>query len=235
MALPIITTSDFTGYINLSQNSFRTQDLALYIDTFYPQIVDDFLGVAATTEIQNLADPLPQKWTDLFNGVATYFNICQEKVLRQPVFLDVVKKVLYFYWTRDDSVNTTSGESFNSVENATMLNRSQLASNVKQRYNTAVMYFNSQVKDFIDNYTDYKVSIDSITDLGGMLLQINTSDTIYLADGDTVTIQGNEYVISNLDPNVSFRITASFVTDPTSFIYSPFDIVELKEQKLILF
>jgi hypothetical protein len=233
--LPIITTSDFTGYINLSQNSFKTGDLDLYINTFYPQIVDDFLGVAATTEIQNLADPLPQKWIDLFNGIGTYFNICQEKVLRQPVMLDVVKKVLYFYWLRDDSVNTTSGESFNSVENATMLNRSQLASNAKQRYNAAVTYFNSQVKDFIENYIDYTVNIDSITDLGGMLLQINMTDAIYLADGDTVEIDKNEYVISNLDPNVSFRITASFSSVPTKFIYNPFEVVELCDNKLILF
>lgn len=235
MALPIITTTEFTGYINLSQNSFRTEDLELYINTFYPQIVDDFLGVAVTTEIEETA-LLPQKWIDLFSGGGVYVNLCKEQTLRKPVFLEVVKKVLYFYWTRDDSVNTTSGTSFNSVENATMLNRAQIASTVMQRYNNAVMYFNTQVKDFLENYENYTVSIDSVVDLGGGITQINCLDTIYLQNGDLVTIGNNEYVVSNLVDNTSFEITAAFTSVPTSFYYNPYKLVNTcLQQKIILY
>lgn len=234
MALPTIQTSSFTGFIKINQNSFRTEKAENLFDEFYPQIVEEFLGLAFLTDVENLVT-LPQKYLDLFNGGGTYFNISQKQTLKQPVFLDVVKRVLYFYWVRDDSMNTTSGQSFNDVQNATMLDRNQIASDVSLRYNNAVRLFNSRVIPFLDNYKDYESDITSITDLGGGIVQINTTDTIYLADGDTVVIGNEEYEVSNLDANISFEITATFTSIPTVFTYNPFELLEYCEQKYILF
>lgn len=235
MALPTITVSDFLGTISTNQNEFRQVKQSSYIDSLYPQTIDNLLGVAFTTEVQN-ADPLPQKYIDLFfGGGDPYFNLCQEKLLRKPVLLDTVKKILYAYWVRDDSINTTSGQSVNDVQNATMLNRNQLHSDVSQRYNMGIMYFNSQVIDFLDNYKDYKSAITGVNNLGGMLTEVLTSDTIYLSDGDTVVIDKQEYIVSNVVANTSFRVTATFLTTPTSFIYNPYELLEYEHQKLILF
>lgn len=234
MALPTIETSDFTGFIKINQNSFRTEKAENLFDEFYPQVVEDFLGLAFLTDVENLVT-LPQKYLDLFNGGGTYFNISQEKTFKQPVFLDVVKRVLYFYWVRDDSMNTTSGQSFNDVQNATMLDRNQIASDVSLRYNNAVRLFNSRVIPFLDNYKDYESDITSITDLGGGITQINTTDTIYLADGDTVVIGNKEYEVNNLAADTSFEITATFTSVPTVFTYNPFELLEYCEQKYILF
>lgn len=234
MALPTIQVSDFTGFIKINQNSFRTEKAENLFDEFYPQIVEDFLGLAFLTDVENLVT-LPQKYLDLFNGGGTYENICKKQTLKQPVFLDVVKRVLYFYWVRDDSMNTTSGQSFNDVQNAAMLDRNQIASDVSLRYNNAVRLFNSRVIPFLDNYKDYESDITSITDLGGGIVQINTTDTIYLADGDTVVIGNKEYEVSNLADNVSFEITATFTSVPTVFTYNPFELLEYCEQKYILF
>ena len=235
MALPTITVSDFVGTISTNQNEFRQVKQSSYIDSLYPKIIDDLLGVAFTTEVQN-TDPLPQKYIDLFfGGGDPYFNLCQEKLLRKPVLLDTVKKILYAYWVRDDSINTTSGQSINDVQNAVMLNRNKLHSDVAQRYNMGIMYFNSQIIDFLENYKDYKSTITGVNNLGGMLNEVLTTDTIYLADGDAVLIEGKEYIVSNVVANTSFRVTATFLNVPTSFIYNPFEILEYEYQKLILF
>ena len=234
MALPTITTSDFDGLISTNQNSFRSQKQQIYIDTLYPTILDELIGIAATTEIQNQL-VLEQKWIDLFDGATTYFNLLEGNLLRMPNLLGIVKKVMYFYWVRDDSINTTSGQSINSVQNADMLDRNMIASDVRQRYNAAMAAFNYYVIAFLDNYKDYKSSITAVNDLGGFLLEIVTTDTIYLKDSDKVTIEGTEYVISDLIANTSFRITGSFVTNPTKFIYNPYKIVKYCHQIPILF
>ena len=234
MALPTILVEDFTGFIKINQNSFRTELAQSYIDEFYPQIIEEFLGLAFLTDVETLAI-LPQKYLDLFNGGDTYENICKEQKLKQPVFLDIVKKVLYFYWVRNDSMNTTSGQSMNDVQNATMLSRNQIASDVSLRYNNAVRLFNTQVIPFLDNYKNYESNITSITDLGGGITQINTTDTIYLADGDTVVIGNEEYEVSNLVADISFEITATFTDVPTFFTYNPFELLEYCEQDPILF
>lgn len=235
MALPPITVSDFIGTISTNQNEFRQVKQSSYIDTLYPKIIDDLLGVAFTTNVQNTA-VLPQKYTDLFfGGGDPYYNICYKKLFRKPVLLDTVKKILYAYWVRNDSMNTTSGQSINDVQNAVMLNRDQIHSDVRQRYNMGISYFNSQIIAFLDNYKDYKSAITGVNNLGGMLNEILTDDTIYLADGDTVVIENTEYIVSNVVENTSFRITATFLTVPTSFTYNPYSLLEYEHQDIILF
>ena len=161
MALPTISTSDFTGDIKLSQNSFRTADLQIYINTYYPEIVADLLGEAALQEIED-ASPLPDKYTDLLQGSGVYLNIEEDTNKKKPEVVEMVKRILYLMWLRDgNDINTPAGQATNKSENAAMLTRNQVAATAKQRYNWAVAMFNCRAIPFIENYTDYESDISS--------------------------------------------------------------------------
>lgn len=234
MALPTISTADFIADIRLSQNRFRTTELERYITFYYPGIVADLIGEAALQEVED-ASPLPAKYTDLFSGSGTYYNVEEEEDRKKPQLVELVKRILYAVWVRDNSINTTSGDAVNKSENADMLDRNQIAANARQVYNWAVRRFNDRVIPFLENYTDYESSITAVNDLGGGVMEILTPDTIYLANGDTVQIGGDDYTISSLVDNTSFRVTASFVSTPTVYTYSPFEILNYTTQDPILF
>ena len=234
MALPPIVPADFIADIKLSQNRFRTTELTAYISFFYAQILSDLIGEDGTQEIEDTA-PLPAKYDDLLTTVGTYYNVELEETRKLPQLVEVVKRFLYFQWVRDYSINTTSGDSKNEAENATMLNRDEIASNARQRYNWAAKRFNDRTLAFLDNYEDYESTISSVNVIGGGVVELLTPDTIYLLDGDSVTIGGTDYVISSLVADTSFRITASFATDPTTYTYSPFEDLIYSHQEPALF
>ena len=234
MALPPILPADFIADIKLSQNTFRTTELVDCIAFYYPQIISELIGEAALQEIED-AVTLPAKYTDLLLGSGTYPNICEDEDRKKPQLVELAKRIIYFYWVRDYSINTTAGDVYNLAENATMLNTHMIASNARQRYNWAAMRFNDRAIPFLNNYEDYESTITAVNIIGGGVVELLTPDTIYLQDGDSVTIGGTDYVISSLVADTSFRITASFTTDPTTYTYSPFDILNYTQQNPALF
>ena len=109
------------------------------------------------------------------------------------------------------------------------------AQHTANKYNRAMSAVNDELKPFIDNYTDYQGTIDSFVDNGGGSYTINSSDTIYLADGDTVSINSVEYTVSNLIDNTSFDISGEAGLSFFGFyVYNPFESVDFTIQQYII-
>lgn len=230
MALPLLTYTDFTGALKLSVGFTEQEDvLNEYIAREYPILMREILGNEAKETIEGfdwVTEPLviPQKWQDLIFGVS-YDNIKRDRNVRYYGFQEIALPILYFLYNRDLALLSNTGFVRNENENSFNSAQPFINSVVSRVYNEGIRLNNESLIPFINNYTDYQSVISSIVDNTGTLT-INTSDTIYLADGDTVTINDSDYVISNLVDNTSFDITSSLI-DADTFTYSPFDIVNV--------
>lgn len=224
MALPTITPADFVGWIKISADTFQQVELQGYINRFYSRYLYKVLGADAVMEITD-NDPIFQKWSDILNGVV-YFNTRLDKNIQLDPLLEKVRQFIYFEFVRDDFLNTNTGNVRNLNENSIQLAPIETSAIATSRYNDGIDYVNCQLLDFLANYQTIEHDITGFIDNGGNSYTIETDSTFYLVEGDTVTIDRVEYVISNLIVDTSFDIVS---TDATSFegVYSfkPFENV----------
>lgn len=233
MALPTIAPSDFTGFIKITADTYAQSKLQDYIDSFYPKYVKDILGAYALNFMQNNA--LTDKWTDLMNG-QYYYNTAKERYESIEGVVYVIRRLLYFEFVRDNFINTSTGNVRNFNENAETIPALETNAHAISRWHQGIEQLKDAIDLFIDNYTDYESTITSFTDNGGGSYTIFTSDTIYLIDGDSVSIGNVEYVISSLVANTSFNITAGTgETFDGVFVYSPYEDVVLNTLDYALF
>jgi len=224
MAIPTLSSSNFRGSLGISQDNFGGLDY--YINEFYSNAdssdnyIRVFIGEEALRQIEvsSLA-----KWSDLMlgasyedrEGVLCYFGGVQA----------MCKNVVFFMYVRDDYTPASTGFVQNMNENGNRLDSQKVYQKAAMSYNRAIRTNNKQLLEFLEYYTDYEGSILGTVDNGGGSWTIQTDVTLYLAEGDTVTISGTDYVISNLVENVSFDITSTETSFPAVYTYSPFDQV----------
>ncbi len=228
MALPQINITDFQGVLRLSRDTFEQEHLQNYINTFYPQIIEDLIGIEALEEIQQL-NPLPQKWYDLIYGV-TYENTIYDKKKKIKGLRWIALQYIYFHFVRNYLLHTNTGFVTNKNENS----YDQLYSNSNtlaiQQYNKGVREFNDNVIDFFCEYDLVKQNITSFVYDGiNMLWTINTDCTKYLLNGDSVKIDSIEYSVQNLVKDTSFQILAdelTFTIQKLEYTYQPFEIID---------
>ena len=219
MALPSINTSDFVGEIQLSQISYQQNGLQLAIDEQYPRFVRAVIGDEAYNTVRN-QDPLEQKWVDLFNETY-YFNTEQDKNLLHSGLRFCARYVIYYHYLSDYAqVASPVGKVRNNNENSTNINAAPYANS---RFNKAVRVLLEEVYPFIKNYEKLSVDIASSVEVAGTYT-LGVSDTTYLVNGDTVTINGTEYTVSNVVANTSFDITTTTGLDFTgdTATYEPY-------------
>jgi len=227
MALPTLTVSDFTG--SLLANS-QTELFTQYIAEQYPQIVRDCLGGGAYADI---ATTTKAKWTDLFSGGA-YTVFSDDTVAWNDGLTVAVKNFLYSSLKGDDFVPTNTGGVRALNENSMALDPTQTARLAQKRYNSGVLAMQS-VASFIANYANFAQPITGYTDNGGGSFTIDTSATKYLSNGDTVLIDGVEYVVSNVVSNVSFDIASAQATAfEGDYISNPYEIVVIGNQRAMV-
>ena len=218
MALPTLTIADFTG--SLLVNS-QTELFTQYIAEQYPQIVRDCLGGGAYADI---ATTTKTKWTDLFSGGA-YPVFSTGSIAWNDGLTVAVKNFLYSSIKGDDFVPTNTGAVRALNENSMALAETQTARLAQKRYNSGVLAMQSAAC-FIANYANFAQPITGYVDNGGGSFTIQTSATKYLNDGDTVLIQGIEYVVSNVVSNTSFDIASiQATTFEGDYISNPYAIV----------
>jgi hypothetical protein len=203
MALPPILSSDFKGWVNLSQKIYDT-DLQIYIDEFYPEYVKQILGSFACNWLENNA--ITQKYTDIFDGVF-YFDISCDKWLKTEGLTKAIIRLIYFEWIQDNFINTGNGigNVINKNENSTPVTALENSGIAKSRFNKASDYV-KELCLFVENYKNFKTDITSSVDNTGTYT-INTASTLYLENGDTVSINSTDYVVSSIVADTSFDIT----------------------------
>ncbi|MHC5059126.1 MAG: hypothetical protein ACYTKD_31110 [Planctomycetota bacterium] len=234
MALPIISPSNFEGWIKISADTFQQDKLQQYIDLFEETYFIFFLGAEATKEIIDTAS-LPEKWADILGGVY-YHNIEYDALMKLNGLTNKVKQCIYFEYVRDNFISTSTGKNRNLNENANRLSTHEVNAVARSRYNNSIDYNNRELTQYLTNYIDFEQPIIGFIDNGGDSYTIQTNATKYLADGDTVKIKNEEFTISNLVDNTSFDIvspeTSSF---EGVYLSNPYSIVPLTVKDAILF
>ncbi len=232
MAIPTLSSSDFIGSVGLSQDNFGS--LTDYINEFYndgdspSNYIREFLGEGA---LQEVIASTAQKWTDIMEGV-TYVNSEGVKARFSGV-RDMCKNVVFFQYVRDDYIPSSTGLVQNMNENSSMLDSVKVYQKAGLKYNQSIMANNNQLPCFLSTYDNYRVDITGISDIGGGSLSIETNSTLYLYDGDTVAINGTDYVVSNVIEDASFEITSSLIT-ADNYVHSPFSLVEFTKRDSIV-
>jgi hypothetical protein len=136
-----------------------------------------------------------------------------------------VKNFLYSSLKGDDFVPTNTGAVRALNENSTALAETQTARLAQKRYNSGVLAMQS-VACFIANYANFAQPITGYVNNGGGSFTIQTSATKYLSNGDTILIDGVEYVVSAVVANVSFDIASAQATAfEGQYISNPYESV----------
>ena len=219
MALPTLTRASFQGSLLVN---WQTERFEQYITEMYALIVRDCIGDEAYIDA-NLTTA--DKWTDLFAGGA-YYHVVLEKQQFNDGLTSAVKYFLWSAFNSDYFVPTNSaGLKKPNSENSDRLSNNSNARVVQSRYNSGVLVMQNLLM-YVENYIDFSQAIDSFVDNGGGSYTINTTETIYLASGDTVSIAGTEYVVSNVVADTSFDITSTSATSFTgNYISNPYEDV----------
>lgn len=199
----------------------REERLQEYIDLFYPVYLRRIIGDAAFIDIeQNDFD----KYNDLLLG-KNYVNNDGKNSINDGV-LDVVKACIYVEYQRDNFDNAGVGKVKPNNSLSTPMNGTELSLISISRWNRGEESLNKSVYPFLRNYKRITNDITNVSNVG-TLFTISTDSTLYLYDGDSVYINGLEYVVSNVIVGVSFDITADVNTSfPDTYSYLPFDKVE---------
>ena len=209
MALPTIQApEDFKGRLKISADTFVVIELNEMIQQEYPKMVREILGDAAYAEIRD-AVTLPDKWADTMNGVAWLdsrglLNISQG-------LTQICKQWLYFYWMRESPIiNTNTGNVSNFNENSRATSRGDVAAISCDRYNEGVDLLQDELYPFLLYFESVSRAVSAAANLGGSTWQLTLPDTLYLADGDAIKVDGVEYAAANVSATtVEIESTAS--------------------------
>jgi hypothetical protein len=203
MALPILTKTDFIGKIRISLNNYSSFDD--YITQIEPVILNEILGADATQEITDDVT-LKAKYDDLLNGGYYTNTECDDETVYFRGLKDYMKYRVYAEFMRDNFASSISGLVKSLNENSVKLTGGELSQVVYNRYNEAITIYEDSIYPYLYFYREIKETCTSSVDNTGTYT-INLASTTYLYDGDTVEIDGVEYVISNLVADTSFDIT----------------------------
>lgn len=233
MALPEININDFQGVLRLSRDMFEVEQLQNYIDTFYPQAIEDLIGIEAKEIIESQTN-LDTKWSDLMLGT-TYFNNTYDNKERIKGLRWIAIQFIYFQFTRDYLLHSNTGFVTNKNENSydSLYSNSNILA--QSQYNKGISEFNRATIDYLINYMPTYQDITSfIWDAIESKWTINTDCTKYLLGTDKVVIDSVEYPIFNLITDTSFQIEAdefTFNISRLKYSYKPFDKVIFCHQR----
>ena len=203
-----ISTTDFINEpFKIAQDKYSSASLKGFIDLYEYEFLRLVIGDKLYTElIADLTGAVPNspKFLALLNG-DTYTNI-EGKFVRYDGLISAMK---FYIWAmtirKSNYVNTIAGTVVNANENSVKANVSSLC---------AVAYNNScelgrNANYFIQHFEFYESEASSIALQSGTTYLVSITDTKYLKNGDTVTINNIDYVIANLVDIVSFTVESA--------------------------
>lgn len=204
MALPTITTSDFVGWIKITSNEFKSEELEEYINLFRSEYLRKIVGDSAFIKIVNESN---KKWTDLVNGVE-YINTNGDYAIHNG-FLESLKLFIYFEYVRDDFEQSIAGLVRGTFENAERANGLVVANIARSRYNQAVRLVNETTQEFLNANQEYSELITNSTEQASNVYTLELSNTKYLAIDDKIIIDNINYNVVAVVEDASIDIQAS--------------------------
>lgn len=220
MSLPILLNTDFAnGATRISQNADTTTQLRDYISTFENRYIKSILNDLMFSEIRDNG-PIHSKYTALINGVDWTDSDGDFHVLEG--LKSAMKGFIYYHFVGDNFNSTPVGNVRSLPEISQQVTTGQNTQICNDRFNEGIRIY-EQCLDFVSYYDKIYEDIDSSVESPAGTFTIACGSTLYLEDGDTVTISGVDYVVSSLIVDTSFVITATAGTVFSGqFFYEPF-------------
>ena len=178
MALPVISASDFEGWIDIVANSFKSEKLDLYVDTFREQYLRKIVGDAVYADI---SAQTRQKWTDLIVGV-DYVDV-NGKRKHFGGLTEALKNFIYFEFVRDDFTSTQTGKTQGSAENSERSPDLSVLNIARSRFNRGVSLVNCGTPPFLEANKEFNELATSSNDEGDNTYTLDIPNTKYLRDG----------------------------------------------------
>ena len=209
--MSIVLTSDFVGEVQISKNKFTASDLQSYIDRVEEDVLKDLLG--DTLYLLFKADSFGNdtgsrdRYKELLNGLEytnpndsslTIAYMGLKRMLRLFIYAEYLPNQLYN--------NTIIGEVEGSSRNAFNTAVSKVNETAEDRQRMGVDLYDAAQR-FISDNNDKEYTPSSIVDQTGDVYLVSVSSTKYLQNGDTIDINGVDYVVSNIITDTSFEIS----------------------------
>lgn len=225
MSLPITVKADYKGKVRISTQKGSQFDE--YITEYEREYLTELINVEVYNDIKD-NDPIAQKYTDLIDGVQ--YTDDNGDLIDYRGLKRMLLRFIYAEYNADNFQTSIGGNVRSVNENSTVLNAENYVI-VKQRFNEAVSMYRDEVYKFLDEHETLKQEITNSV-VGGGFTTYSVDSTQYLYDGDTVTINGTEYTITNVVTDTSFDITGvSNDFTGQEAIYTPFYEIEFKNIK----
>jgi len=240
--MSITLTSDFTGEVNISKNKFTVADLQAYIDRVEEDVLKKMLGdtlyltfkadsfgndAGSRDRFKELLNGL--EYTDPSDSTYTIDYVGLKRMLRLFVYAEYLPEQAY--------QNTIIGEVEGSSRNAFNTSITKVNETAEDRQRLAVDLYDAAQR-FISDYNDKEYIPSSIVDQTGNVYLVSVSDTKYIQDGDSIDINGTDYVVSNLVTDTSFEIseTSGTVFPSDSIVkFELYPTYKGKEKKKVFF
>jgi len=240
--MSITLTSDFTGEVNISKNKFTVADLQAYIDRVEEDVLKKMLGdtlyltfkadsfgndAGSRDRFKELLNGL--EYTDPSDSTYTIDYVGLKRMLRLFVYAEYLPEQAY--------QNTIIGEVEGSSRNAFNTSITKVNETAEDRQRLAVDLYDAAQR-FISDYNDKEYIPSSIVDQTGDVYLVSVSDTKYIQDGDSIDINGTDYVVSNLVTDTSFEIseTSGTVFPSDSIVkFELYPTYKGKEKKKVFF
>lgn len=229
MALPIIYANSFKGIKKL----FSDQSVSDLIEDVAADVVDEWVKlILSDAAFIDIRDNNKYKWNDLLDGV-DWVDSSDIKRTHKGL-TDVLRCITYFEYTKNPIQHNSSGFTVHKGANSEIADTAAIYAKSSGVYNDGSQSLNCEIYPFIEFYSSITTPINSFVDNGLESYTILTSSTKYLDNGDSVTINGIDYIVSNLSADVSFDITAVVgLTFSGDFTYKPFTELNLPNLGII--
>ena len=130
MSLPITVKADYKGKVRISTQ--KGSQLEEYITEYEREYLTKLINVEVYNDIKDTADPLPQKYLDLINGVQ--YTDDNGDLIDYKGAKDMLLRFIYAEYNADNFQTSIGGNVRSVNENSTVLNAENYVI-VKQRYN----------------------------------------------------------------------------------------------------
>lgn len=236
MAAQQTQEDDMIGDVSLSiSNEFLVDFNSIAVDT-ETKAFRDLLGDVLFEDLG--ANPTKDKFVDLLDGVTW---VDSDENLTQKLLTGMGKTLTYFVYydwqNKLPAVNTFVGKVNSNNENSVPLDRQQNNIEIQDRYNTGIDFYR-EARTFVKRFEQFDSTYTTITESPAGTYTVLLSDTLYLEDGDTATIDSQEFTVTALVEDTSFVFIATTgltFEDNGELFWTPFGEATNKELGKIFF
>lgn len=151
------TTTDYTGFYQISGNSFSSDELEIYIDSIEPDVLRDLLGCDLyDLFIADLVGGVPQtqRFIDIYNSFCYDDGNTNGTQYKSKGIKEMLKGFVYYSYVSDsDFANIISGNIKNTFSNSERATGVEFG--LRDRYNTSLLTYEAIQWFICDNSATY--------------------------------------------------------------------------------